>query len=428
MTAPSKSSPSDSSPSDSEPSFDPDPPPTQDGAAADDYIEVEAVEVFGFDRLAAAEASAPETVPTFVEAYENSRFQVRPEEANVPAERKPSDVTSLVDLIRIWLQSKSSSTKRIYLRSLGYFLGYARKPVESVTDSDLQVYQAALEKGAILPTGKPLGEEDTPAAPATISRVLATLKSFFNLATKARFIDVNPTRFVELPAVPGDKTERYMERDLVEMLIENATTLRDEALLTTLYFGGFRRSELAVLRWKDVSERQDFGRPAGQITVLGKGQKRRTVVVGTRCWTVLGRLRRHERAKGRGWDEDPVFRSRKKKAPAGDETEDGETDSGETVDRPLGAQGIYHVVKRCARRANIPSRQATSISPHWFRHAHISHMIQRGEDLFQVADNVGHANIRTTRGYAHARPDTAPGLALDDPAQGNTEESEPPGK
>jgi hypothetical protein len=44
-------------------------------------------------------------------------------------------------------------------------------------------------------------------------------------------------------------------------------------------------------------------------------------------------------------------------------------------------------------------------------------MIQRGEDLFQVADNVGHANIQTTRGYAHARPDSAPGLALDDAAQ-----------
>jgi integrase/recombinase XerD len=368
---------------------------------------VEAVEVFGFDRIAAAKTSAPETVPAFVEAYENSRFQVRPEEANVPAERKPSDVTNLVDLIRIWLQSKSSSTKRIYLRTLGYFLSYAGEPVEKITDSHLQAYQADLEKGTILPTGKPVGKEDTPAAPATISRVLATLKSFFNLATKARFIDVNPTRFVELPKVPGDKTKRYMERDLVEMLIEQATTLRDEALLTTLYFGGFRRSELATLRWKHVSERQDFGRPAGQITVLGKGQKRRTVVVGTRCWTVLSRLRRHERAKGRGWDEDPVFRSQKKK---------GGPDE-EPSDRPLGPQGIYHVVKRCARRANIPSRQATRISPHWFRHAHISHMIQRGEDLFQVADNVGHANIQTTRGYAHARPDSAPGLALDDAGQ-----------
>jgi integrase/recombinase XerD len=50
-----------------------------------------------------------------------------------------------------------------------------------------------------------------------------------------------------------------------------------------------------------------------------------------------------------------------------------------------------------------------AVSPHWLRHAHGSHAIDRGV----VQATLGHGNISTTSGYLHARPDSSSGLRLD---------------
>ena len=45
------------------------------------------------------------------------------------------------------------------------------------------------------------------------------------------------------------------------------------------------------------------------------------------------------------------------------------------------------------------------VSPHWFRHAHASHSLEDGATLAQVKETLGHADVKTTSGYLHARPD-----------------------
>ena len=62
-----------------------------------------------------------------------------------------------------------------------------------------------------------------------------------------------------------------------------------------------------------------------------------------------------------------------------------------------------NAVKRTAAAAD---RQA-SISPHWLRHAHASHAIDRGAMLPEVQVTLGHGNIMTTSGYLHARPESS---------------------
>jgi site-specific recombinase XerD len=52
-------------------------------------------------------------------------------------------------------------------------------------------------------------------------------------------------------------------------------------------------------------------------------------------------------------------------------------------------------------------------SPHWLRHAHDSHAIDPGATLPEAQPTLGHANVSTTSGYLHARPDTSSGLRLD---------------
>jgi integrase/recombinase XerD len=55
----------------------------------------------------------------------------------------------------------------------------------------------------------------------------------------------------------------------------------------------------------------------------------------------------------------------------------------------------------------------TAVSPHWLRHAHGSHAIDRGASLPEVQATLGHGNVSTTSAYLHARPDTSSGLRLD---------------
>jgi integrase/recombinase XerD len=67
------------------------------------------------------------------------------------------------------------------------------------------------------------------------------------------------------------------------------------------------------------------------------------------------------------------------------------------------------MLKAVAKRAGVTA----PVSPHWLRHAHGSHALDRGATLPQVQSTLGHANVATTSGYLHARPDSSSGLKLD---------------
>jgi site-specific recombinase XerD len=75
----------------------------------------------------------------------------------------------------------------------------------------------------------------------------------------------------------------------------------------------------------------------------------------------------------------------------------------------LTQQGVDAMIKRAAKKAGINAK----VSPHWLRHAHGSHAIDRRASLPEVQATLGHGNISTTSGYLHARPDSSRGLRLD---------------
>jgi site-specific recombinase XerD len=113
---------------------------------------------------------------------------------------------------------------------------------------------------------------------------------------------------------------------------------------------------------------------AKQVTVFGKGGKTRVVVLKASIWTDLAWLR--------GADPDGVaFRSRE-----GDGT--------------LDPSQVHRTVKRAAQRDDLSDR----VSAHWLRHAHVSHVLDRGAPIHLVQATVGHASLATTSRYAHARP------------------------
>jgi site-specific recombinase XerD len=57
-------------------------------------------------------------------------------------------------------------------------------------------------------------------------------------------------------------------------------------------------------------------------------------------------------------------------------------------------------VRRAAQRAGVEG----VVSPHWLRHAHATHALERGAPIHLVAATLGHASVATTGIYLHARP------------------------
>jgi integrase/recombinase XerD len=154
---------------------------------------------------------------------------------------------------------------------------------------------------------------------------------------------------------------------------------RNRLILKTLYYCGFRVSELCVLRWRDLQARGE----EGQMTVFGKGEKTRAALLPAGLWTELQDLR------GEAGDDDPVFRSRLK---------------GHGLDQSQ----ILRIVRAASRRAGT----GKNVSPHWLRHAHVSHSLYRGAPIHLVQAALGHASVATTGRYLHAGPTESSGKYL----------------
>ncbi len=67
---------------------------------------------------------------------------------------------------------------------------------------------------------------------------------------------------------------------------------------------------------------------------------------------------------------------------------------------PLSTSQAFRIVRAAARRAGVDK----DVSPHWMRHAHASHALDRGAAVHLVQATLGHSSVATTGRYLHARP------------------------
>jgi integrase/recombinase XerD len=164
--------------------------------------------------------------------------------------------------------------------------------------------------------------------------------------------------------------DRILTESEVEQLLAAERHPRNRVILHLFYISGMRVSELAALRWSDLQERNE-GR---QVTVFGKGGKTRTVLLPLATWLMLVSTR------GAAGDEQPVFPSRR--------------------GGHLHPSQLLRIVQKAAKRAGIEK----PVSPHWFRHSHASHALDRGAPIHLVQTTLGHASVATTSHYLHSRP------------------------
>ena len=297
---------------------------------------------------------------------------------NAPSTGAFRQADSDLELVRLWLSGKADNTRRAYRRDLEEFIDYVDKPIQRVTLGGVQAFRRHLE-------------DERELATATVSRKLATIKSLFTFAHKIGYVQFNTGRPVRQPTPRRRLAEKLLTAGEVHRIFAAADSLRNLAICRLFYGSALRRSELAALEWRDLTARPDLpgsegspsqGSPSqgrGQVTVFGKGEKERAVLLSASTWAVLMKLRRQERAEGRGRADDPVFWSREGGALTGTQ--------------------IYNIVRQTARRAGIEK----PVSPHSFRHAHLSHALDRGATIEEARATAGHSSIQTTSVYVHAR-------------------------
>jgi integrase/recombinase XerD len=220
---------------------------------------------------------------------------------------------------------------------------------------------------------------------ATARQYVLRAKSLIGYAHKVGYTVFNAGATIKVRSDSANRGATLAKRIVtpaeVALLIRAAPSKRDRVLIEVGYAGGLRVSELVALAWADVLPR-DEGRV--QLSVLGKGGKVRQVVLPEIVSRPLLSLR------GDAGANDPVFASRQ--------------GGGRLTER-----AVHKMVKRAAKAAGINE----GVSPHWLRHAHGSHAIERGASLPKVQATLGHGNIATTSGYLHARPADSSGLDLD---------------
>lgn len=228
-------------------------------------------------------------------------------------------------------------------------------------------------------------------SPRTIARTLSAWRGFYDWlaleagqTTKSR-LDANPVADVKAPKRPKLLPKALSVEQaiaLVEFAAKEAQvkkdweSYRDHAIIELLYSSGLRLSELLGL---DVEpSRSSAGWldwDAAEVSVLGKGNKRRTIPVGKPA--ILALI---------GWKALRHNEVSNKKEPALFVSIQGTRLSPRTVQARLRALAI---------RAGLP----THVHPHMMRHSFASHVLQSSHDLRAVQEMLGHASIASTQIY-----------------------------
>ena len=223
--------------------------------------------------------------------------------------------------------------------------------------------------------------------PRSFNRRISAVSSLYRWASE-------PTRsaVTGIPRNPLPRRSTYVVPKLAKPMSEDdlgmvlatianaanssATARRDFVMVKGSYLLGCRVSELCRLRWRDIEPVEG----GGQIDLLGKGSKARTVRVSAETLLLFEGL-------GRGEPDDWVFPSNRREG-------------------PMTRQGIAARMAKWSRAADV------HLYPHRCRHTHATHSIRRGVDVFTLQATLGHSSASTTGGYVAANPGDSSSLRL----------------
>lgn len=218
--------------------------------------------------------------------------------------------------------------------------------------------------------------DDKKLSKNTVSRILSSLRHFYNYLMSINVLKNNP--FMSISNPKKDKVmPNFLQYDELEKIInsielDTPLNIRNRLIVELLYATGIRVSELVSIKISDIS----FS--SKEIKVMGKGSKERIVYFGEYAEEILNLYLKSARPKLviRGNNDFLLLNNK------GD------------VLTTRGVQGIIsNIIKGLALKHHV--------SPHTLRHTFATDMLNNGADLKSVQELLGHSSLSTTQIYTH---------------------------
>ena len=208
---------------------------------------------------------------------------------------------------------------------------------------------------------------------STISRGLASIRSFYQFLIRTKKIKKDPTMTIESPKITK-RVPNILTAKEVELLLDQPKDVdlkgtRDKAMLEFAYATGMRVTEIISLDIDDVNLNESY-------VICSNGTKKRTIPLGKLS---LKALREYiEEAR-------PILIK-------------NENEKSLFVNingKRLTRQGFWKIVKYYKEQAHITKE----ITPHVLRHSFATHLLQNGADLKSIQTMLGHSDISSTQVY-----------------------------
>ncbi|MCM1474941.1 MAG: tyrosine recombinase XerD [Muribaculaceae bacterium] len=262
--------------------------------------------------------------------------------------------------------------------------GFSQNTVEAYSSdiSHLMVFQENSGRNILSTTEGEISEflatlHDLGISRPSQARMLAGIRAFFKYLRLEKIIDEDPTALIQSPA-PERTLPDVLTIEEIDAMIEaipegKNESLRNHAIIETLYGSGVRVSELVAMKISRLNLEE------GWTLIEGKGSKQRLVPLSP---TSVGLIRDWLGQRAHwpitdGPDSDLLFINRR----------------GRRLTRVM----VFYIVKGLAEDAGIQKK----VSPHTLRHSFATHLLEGGADLRAIQMMLGHESIATTEIYVH---------------------------
>ena len=215
---------------------------------------------------------------------------------------------------------------------------------------------------------------------SSISRSLASIRSFYQYELRNKKIKINPTENVQAPKVEKHAPSILSSQE-IELLLDQPKDVdlkgtRDKAMLEFAYSTGMRVTEIISLNIEDVDLEN-------ANVVCKSAVKQRTIPLGTLSLKALKEYIEEARPiLVRDEDEKALFVN---------------INGGR-----LTRQGFWKIIKYYKEQAHITK----DITPHVLRHSFATHLLQNGADLKSIQTMLGHSDISSTQVYMQFQDDS----------------------
>lgn len=211
-------------------------------------------------------------------------------------------------------------------------------------------------------------------AVSTVSRNLASLRSFYQYLHRTKVINDDPTLNLESPKIER-RPPTVLSSEQVELLLEQPKCVdlkgyRDKAMLELVYATGIRVTELISLNIEDINLE-------GGYIKCSNRTKQRVIPIGSLAVNALKDYMDKSRSVLLKDENDPALFVNV---------------NGQRLTR----QGFWKIIKQYKAQANID----VDITPHTLRHSFAVHLLQNGAELRAIQEMLGHSDISSTQVYA----------------------------